>query len=559
MRNVIATIAIALMSSSMLARAAAGNSDPSPGVCRFLAHRVDQCESGARLSLETRAACDRFEQGFRDLCGALETIVATESADSATLDLLRQDYEVIPIEGVVFPNHVVIGPSDLDDPGAIALLRKAYRAGRTVAITDATAGDARRFHRLIRAGQEADCAPAAASRMVALYGLQQSLSPPQNASYCLRNLDDRGPAADRRWLRERFASQLPSRVSPVPLLSGSTQALVNLAASTSCYFKQTTGVGNISWTVDVWAMRNFSDTGFCTATDCIGADYYLVNFNPMLTPSVSNVNLYGVAAYKLSEVVTSTSEFLDTAYIILTDADPGSVSTYTSTYTNSSSTTLSGSVSIGFQGVEEGVVGPTGNVTAGASYTTENSKTILIPPVTIEQSLDSITAEPSWAFSPQSTSVGDTYKAYTAWLWIVGRQAYPSGGTGSGEISFPARANIFTTTTNTDISSTCNVPYPFEAWTVAPPQLTSLSSTSVSIQGGVFTITGQYLYPASVSAVLIGGQAVPLSTNVALQNNTTIGVTVGGATFQTGDNNVQVNTQFNGMNRFSNTLIIDLD
>jgi hypothetical protein len=552
MRTLTAASAIALIGSSMLAGTAAGDPDRMRGVCRFLEKRVDQCEGGARPSLETRAACDRFERGFRDLCGALDTIVASESAESAALDLLRQDYEVVPIEDVVFANHVVIGPSDLDDPHAIALLREAYRAGGTVAITDATADDARRFHRLIRAGQEADCAPDATSRLVALYGLQQSLGPNQKASYCLRNFDERNPASDRRWLRERFASPPPSSVGTVRLTDGSSQELTNLASAKSCVFKQTAeGVGTISWIVSVWAMRNFTDTTFCSATDCQGTDYYLVNFNPSLTPSVSNVSSYVVEAFKLEEA--TTSEFLNTASVILTDADPDSVSAYVSQYSNSSSTTVSGSVGVGFQGDE-----PTGNVTAGGSVTVENSTTTTIPPVTIEQSLDTTTAEPSWKFTPQSTAVNGTYNANTAWLWIVGRQAYPSGGTGTGQISFPARANINTTTTQTDLSSPCNIYYPFPAWTVDPPQLTSLSPTSVSKDGGQFTITGQYLYPDSVTAVLIGGTSVPLGTNVDLKNDTTIIVTVGGGEFNIGDNVVQVNTEFNGEHRLSNTLDINL-
>lgn len=49
---------------------------------------------------------------------------------------------------------------------------------------------------------------------------------------------------------------------------------------------------------------------------------------------------------------------------------------------------------------------------------------------------------------------------------------------------------------------------------------------STPINGGQFTITGQYLYPGSVVAVLIGGTAVPFSTNVDLVDDTTISVVV---------------------------------
>lgn len=63
---------------------------------------------------------------------------------------------------------------------------------------------------------------------------------------------------------------------------------------------------------------------------------------------------------------------------------------------------------------------------------------------------------------------------------------------------------------------------------------------------------------SSVTAVLIGGTPVPLATNVDLVDDTEIKVTVGGGNFVAGTNKVQVNTQFNGENRFSNTLDLTL-
>ena len=77
------------------------------------------------------------------------------------------------------------------------------------------------------------------------------------------------------------------------------------------------------------------------------------------------------------------------------------------------------------------------------------------------------------------------------------------------------------------------------------------------INGGQFTITGQYLYPGSVVAVLIGGTAIPLTTNVDLIDENTMIVTVPGG-YATGDYHVQVNTQFNNQTRFSNTLNLTL-
>ena len=131
--------------------------------CRELQERVNECQSGTGLSRETRDSCDRIEAGFVALCGPLGIIGASASAAGGALDLLRQDYRVVPIEQTaagVFPSPLVIGPADLDDPHVNALLKRSYRFGKTVAIAGATKQQARRFHSLLRPGEGASCQPA---------------------------------------------------------------------------------------------------------------------------------------------------------------------------------------------------------------------------------------------------------------------------------------------------------------------------------------------------------------------------------------------------------------
>lgn len=534
MRTLIAAIALA-MGSSMLAETAAGNS--LPRVCKFLEQRVDQCASDARLSLETRAACDRFEQGFRDLCGALETIVATDSADSSALDLLRQDYEIVPIEDAVFPyNHVVIGPADLDDSDVADLLRRAYRAGKTVAITDATEAEVRSFHRLIYAGQAADCvSPDRRSGTIELYGLQQSGNPPRTGSYCLRNLDDRDPAADRRWLRERFGLQVPGQLTAQALTDDSNEQLTSIATGTSCWYKDTGSAGNVSWQVQVWAMRNFA----------VAQDYYLVNFNPTLTPLVSNVTEYVVNALRLTEVEGSTSEDINTSAAFIIDEDPATQTSFVSSYENSSSTTVGGSV---------GVDGTSVQVSANASVTVGNSTTTTIPPVTILQQTNVITVEPSWTFKPQSTTPNSNYAPKTAWVWQIPQAAYPLGGTGSNQLAFPAQANIFSSSANTDFSSTCNVSVPFLAWSVDAPVLTKLVPSSAA-SGDDVTVQGQYMYPDVVSNVFLGGTPVSPSNLIFGTSSTSFTLVV--PSVGTGSKNVQVETDVSET-QLSNTLPLDI-
>jgi len=198
------------------------------------------------------------------------------------------------------------------------------------------------------------------------------------------------------------------------------------------------------------------------------------------------------------------------------------------------------------------------NVTAGGSVTTGQSTTYNVPATKILNQSNLATGQPVWEFTPQSLPADTDFSVNPTWTWYVPQDAYPSGGTGTGEIAFSASAFfVFNNSGSGEPGPACNVPFPFSAWTVNPPQLSSLEPTSTQTGGGQFTITGQYLYPGSVVAVLIGGNPVSLMNNVDLVNDTTIKVTVPG-TFAPGTYKVQVNTQFNGQNMFSNDLDLTL-
>ena len=264
-----------LLSSSMLTAAAAAATQSQSPVCQQLAQRVEQCQRRpARLSNEMGASCDRIEEGFRVACGPLEIIGVSASVGGA-LDLLRQDYRVVPIKKTaasVFPSHLVIGPADLANPYVIALLRQAYRVGKTVAIAGATQDEARRFHRLLRPGQEPNCGPSNGQTKIELYGLQRSRdrAPPQNSSYCLVNLNKRAEAADRRWLRSDFGPTPPQPAAgKVTGPADSTPVLLTgLATSTHCSYKGGAGAaGTVESDLYVYGMRNFTDTGCSSCKD----------------------------------------------------------------------------------------------------------------------------------------------------------------------------------------------------------------------------------------------------------------------------------------------------
>jgi hypothetical protein len=459
-----------------------------------------------------------------------------------------------------FPSHLAIGPADLNDSNLIALLKQAYRVGKTVAIVGATEDQASRFHRLLRPGAGANCQPAKGQARIPLYGLQRSRYrfPPQNSSYCLLNLDPQAPAADRRWLRERFGSTPPQPAAGnVASTDDSTQFLTDLATATHCSIKSNTTpngqtvTGAAGADLYVYTMRDFTDTG-CGGCTHQGADYYLVQDNLTYTKSVSYVNQFLVLAPGLGEAPAPNEFFPITSnFVSLEFTDPATATSYESSYSNSLSETADGSVGLDADGP---------NVTAGGSVTTDHSTTYSVPPTTILNQSNILTSLPQWTFTPQSLPLNADFQVNPTWTWFIPRDAYPKGGTGNDELEFENNARLADNGVfEGEVDQICLVPVPFSAWTVNSPSLSSLTPASTASNGGVFTITGQYLYPGSVVSVLIGGVAVPLSTNVDLVDDTTIEVTVpGGLGLPAGTYQVQVNTQFNNETRFSNTLSLTL-
>jgi hypothetical protein len=538
MRN-LTLLTTVLLSSSMLAATAAAQSDSQSPRCS---------PAGQRLGL----------------CETIGVSASAGGAASGALNLLRKDYLIVPIEQTaasVFPSHLVIGGADLEDAQIIALLKQSYRVGKTVAIVGATADQAGRFHRLLRQGETANCQLPKGQTISSLYGLQRSRYrfPPQNSSYCLVNLDLQHPAADRRWLRERFTLTPPQPAAGTGTASGKVTAkvsatddpndfLTDLAGATHCSDKFSNSYGAVEMDAYVYAMRNFTDTG-CSSCQHVGADYYLVQDDTIFSRSSGNVMSFEVMSPPFVEDLVKGENFTQGSYN-LEFTDPATTTTVESSYSNTSSVTVS--TSVGFDSD-----GP--NVSAGGSVTTSQSTTYDVPPTTIANKSNLAYAEPIWIFGPDNLPVGTDFEANPTWTWFIPRDSYPSGGTGSGEIAFDNAANLINYSDEEvgSLQQFCGVPFPFSAWTVNPPLLVSLGSGSTKIDGGVFTITGEFLYPGSVVAVLIGGTPVPLSTNVNLVDAQTIDVTVPGG-YSPGTYQVQVNTEFNGQTRFSNTLSLTL-
>ncbi|HSF08103.1 MAG TPA: hypothetical protein VLA60_01750 [Nitrospirales bacterium] len=522
------------------------------------AKRCTGWEEGKGHCKSKGASWDKHGSEARTLCEAGNIIQVSDIVESAALDLLRRDYLLLPIgenPSELFPTHVVIAPQDLDDPGTIALLREAHQVGKTVAIVGANQVEARTFHRLLRPGQEVNCAPQPGQTQIPLYGLQQSVTrvPGQNSTYCLGNLDrHRGNRkAERRWLKDRFAATPPQpREGDVSGTSDPTTFLTDLATATHCSFKfPNNGAGTAEVDYYVYGMRNFSDTG-CSSCSSVGADYYLVQEDSTFEPTSGN--WFSTVSANLSD---ASGELIDTNISGLLFTDPQTVTTVETSYTNDSGTTVSGSVGLNSDGP---------NVTAGGSVTSGQSTTYSMPATTINNASDPKSLNVDWNFTPQTPIPNTEYDYSPTWTWFVPQDAYPNGGTGNGQVTFTSYPNVGQLLSDgifidqTIWEGQCNIPYPFSAWTVSPPQLTSFNPPTTQKDGGQFTITGEFLYPGSVTAVLIGGQSINLGTNVDFMDDTTIQVVVGNLTLAAGTYSVQVNTQFNGQNRFSNTLELEL-
>lgn len=546
-------LTLALMGASLVASSALAAGlgfEKRGGVgasCKVLERRLERCE---RHGFEN---CDRVEHAWRALCGPIESILASASADGVAMDLLRQDYEIVPIDEAVpdiVPHHVVIAPRDLDDPVTMLLVRAAYRVGKSVAIVGADQNALDRFQEIVVRRRGANCTPEGRSR-VALYGVQKAVvtDPDQSSSFCMQSTDVRFAAANRRWLRERFAAMPPQ--PPGEITDAATDdTLEQLAAGSHCNFVLDSSLGRTGWNMTIYAMRAFADNGCQTCQDP-GADYYLVQNAATFTPTRNN------GSFKAS--VRTPSEAAS-GQLLGTDmgiqaTGPQTVTNFVSEYTNDQNRTAAPSVgwsrSRGF------------NVSLG-SVTTSSSKTYKVPPTKIEQSVDTVAAAATWTFTPQSIGANASFgPATTTWVWFVPRDAYPSGGTyppggTAAQISFASGANIFYPNDNTANFQPCSIDYPFPVWDVPEPQITTLDPAVVSANGGGFTIDGANFYDDSITAVTIGGTPVILATNYTWQSLEKLLITVDGSQFSPGTYQVRVNTQYNGTNRQSNPATLEL-
>ena len=517
-------------------------------IAALLGSSMTASATGANDATRFGVGCDKQgisyewgQAGHEALCGGVDVVYASPSADSAALDLLRADYTVIIVEDDVHlplvAGHVVVNETDLHDPTFIALLRLGRKAGKTIAIVDAKQRDADRFASLFGEGAGANCEPTFGSRWIDLYGLQQSIArvPALESSYCLVGLDRldyEGELTTRRWLRERFALTPPG-----PTMSESTSIadddtnITDLANAIHCSFRDANDPAGqnrvVGQDVYVTGVRSFLNS----------QDIYYVQNELTYEQGSSTETSYGYNVTRFG--ATGVTNF---GLGALSQPQPATQTAFVSSITNSTTTGLQ--TSVGFNGM-----GPT--ATVGTSVTFGRAVQLSIPPTQItNNSRDPL---PEWNFTRQNTA-GD-FNPQTSWFWTVNWGDYADGGEGTtGRIQFTSEVSMFDDFVALNACAT--VPYPFSGiLEVNAPTVTDFvdPTTGTAItsvpQQQQFKIVGTNLFNGLVTGVLLGGDALP-EANYTVNVDSSITVTVPGNQ-DTGSNTVVVQQTFDNIERQS--------
>jgi hypothetical protein len=532
MRLPIRMLSVLLLSSAALPSLAAGSETQTAPLCRVLDRAVDRC-AGDRLSADTRASCDRIEQGYQAVCGTMGTIRVEASADGIALNLLAQDYEIVDLEEP-WEGHIVVGPGALEKPRLMALVARAYRAGLAVAIVGATQEEANLFDSLIEGVQVASCRPSEGALEIALYGLQRNprQDPPVVNRYCLPELEylnKRGTEAARRWLRTLFAQPRPQAPETTPGDAADSVNLESLSQQIHCSDFVFQIQGQVQQDTFFTSLRSFSQQ----------TDYYYVTNFAQFFPSVSNYSLETLVFRPFAGPDFEFDSLYGTRILF---SEPSTVTQAVSQYTNSRSTTVSGGVGFGSDGF---------NVEASASVTVGTETTVVVPPVTIRNLSNLDTAGTLWNFRPVSAEPSTRFDFATSFVWLVRRDLYPDGGEGAGELlSLFQSAIIPDGQPRLRTNGQCLYPLPFPTWEVDAPVIARVEPATAKRGGGSFLIHGEQMYPSIVSDVLLGGNPLPQANYVTIDDAQIRVVVPGGQ--RLGATPVQVNTLFNGQTLPSN-------
>lgn len=473
----------------------------------------------------------------------IDTIDVDSSASAQLLTLLSKHHSIVPIVGPTSPAHLVpvlIGPDALDNQNTMVYLIQVYRAGWTVGIVDATQEQANRFEQLVEGEQVASCEPDTATDefRIALYALQLSTSelPGQRARYCLPDLPDNHGKAERteeKWLNARFGATPPQ--SSAELIRNDSKNLDELSQKIHCdWLYNFNNEGEIQQDTYITSLRSFDSL----------RDYYYVQDDGQFLPLYSHDKFNDQAmVFRTNFTPPSlTGESTNDLGTRVTKTEPDTTVSYVSSYTNSESTTISGSA--GFSMVQ----GP--NISAGASVTIGTSTTTTVPPITILNTSSLTGASAAWEFHTQRHPQRRVlYTFPMSFLWYIDRDGYPGDGNDVTELSTRVFATMHMPK-YISYGARCEFPPPFPTFDVGAPEITGVEPKSAQANGGTFAILGSQMYPGIVSSVLLGGDALPVDNYAPISDREIDVVVPAGQT--KGSTRVQVNTNFNGSILHSN-------
>jgi hypothetical protein len=420
---------------------------------------------------------------------SLGAIQVGPSASGAALRSLSGAYTLMPLQ-VAGP--AVVGAADLRNGRIAALLKSDYDGGQTVALTNATPNAAASLASML--GYPAPAAfPAGVSRadLVAFRKINQGgrtlfstslLTPVVNvpATPAQRLAGSRAVnQGDRAYLAGVFT---PTPAVPAPPQNADPQNnILQLADAYESSAHSSDSYGADAQLVDtVWDARSFTNQ----------VDYYYVqqefDVTQGATGGITNV-------LPSAEILLPLSFSAGPPEIIQPSplANPG-----TTTITTGVNKTVGGS--IGWSEVQ----GLNVSINGGATFINQTSTTS--PPIAIQYLPTLSAASPNWTFTPTNGAIPEA-TVFDSWIWQVPFTAYAKNQT---TFNFVGTAIAATPKDDPTATAVSNIPLPFgDTFQLGSPKVTGVSTPTVK-PGDSFTIEGQALYPSTVQAVLIGGQAL---------------------------------------------------
>ena len=452
--------------------------------------------------------CDTLpNKAARAFCTA-HALHVGPSADGVALSLLDKRFDLQFLDEEGDPDELrptLVGPHELTRANWVVLLQEAYEAGHTIGLTNASPVDVDRFYHAV--GIQNGCGQEM-GEVLPLIALQKAntrrqtqhftyaMLPRQNVVTLpvqgLGKATKRGlRRADRtaqQWLRARFSGSPPRANLDTTDCSNPQNCLVNLASSTACFWLQQNERGDsIAVNNFIWGTRSFEQD----------RDYYYVEQEIQ----------YSIDALPVlkNRVYTAMNRLTDPTVV------PATISPSPGTTSCSTSTTSGVSFSFGGNaGYKQGFFSGFNVTPVNVGMDISNSTTITCPSLQITYGGNPAEGTTDWTYKFELSNTGqDTLTVTNHWIWAVDFDEYASA---QSSVEFSTDAVLawhFGQDNPLVILDVMNrVPLPFNTFTLELPVVEKVDPTTVKL-GQQFEIIGSGLYPSLVTAVQLGGDALP--------------------------------------------------